>query len=172
MNQAIVITSGELLPSLQSRLTEKALTWTCVTPEDFVPDGRPVFPGTLSAEEREKLTEREIRFLDFGGGPGTLIVPGAIKAPSATIGALCLIGLGAVIGENAEIGPGCVIETGAVIGSGARIGAFTTIGTGGIVAKNLTLAPRQRVRPGECVVTDRGLRKVMANGRWIRSEKP
>lgn len=172
MNQIIVITNTEPLPSLRERLCKGQSEFTCVSPQSFIPGDDPVFPGTLSTGEREKLRDDQIPLLDLGDGPGNLIVPGAIVAPSATIESLCLIELGAVIGENVRIGPGCVIETGAVIGTGASIGAFSTIGTGAVIAKGVTLSAHQRVRTGECVVTNRGLKKVLANGRWIRSEKP
>lgn len=172
MNQVLVITSKEPLPSLKERLLEKNIRYTCLSPQSYVPGDSPVFPGTLTASEREKLMTDQISLLDLGDGPGNLIVPGAIVASSAVIESLCLVEIGAVIGENVRIGPGCVVETGAVIGTGARIGSFTTIGTGAVIARGVTLSPHQKVRPGECVVTDRGLKKVLANGRWIRSEQP
>lgn len=172
MNQVLVVTTKEPLPSLQDRLLAKNIQYTCLAPQSFVPGDGPVFPGCLTASEREKLMTEQASLLDLGDGPGNLIVPGAIVSPSAVLESLCLIEIGAVIGENVRIGPGCVIETGAVIGCGARIGAFSTIGTGAVIAKGVTLSPHQTVRPGECVVTNRGLKKVLANGRWIRSEKP
>jgi len=88
-------------------------------------------------------------------GQGTIIAPGAVVAPNASLGMYALINYNAtighdsvledmvVVGPNAAIGGGVTVESGVYIGAGAtikegiRIGKNSVVGMGAAVVKSV-----------------------------------
>ena len=86
--------------------------------------------------------------------PEQLPAPGisedAHVAPSATIGAGCIIEAGAVIGEGAEIDECCYIGPNAVIGNGVKMGRSSRVGANAnvayaIIGDNVNIYPGARI---------------------------
>jgi UDP-3-O-[3-hydroxymyristoyl] glucosamine N-acyltransferase len=82
--------------------------------------------------------------------PPAQISPAAHIAPTAKIGAGCILEPGVVVKDNAVIGAGCWIDANAVIGEGVEIGAKSRIGantsvTNAIIGSGVRLYPGVRV---------------------------
>ncbi len=91
------------------------------------------------------------------GNAATVIHPGAIISPSATIDAGVFISAGAIVNARAQIGPHAIINTGAIIEHDCIIGAGAHIAPGAVLGGNVTIEEDAliglgaRIRPGATV---------------------
>lgn len=101
-----------------------------------LPDDWAVFPASGHSEEREAQCRR-IRLHNWP--LATLI------APSATLGAGCIIGCGTLVAHQAHIGPSVHIGEGCIINSGSVVDHESIIGDFSHVSVNATVAGRCRL---------------------------
>lgn len=89
----------------------------------------------------------------FIAQPNTIIQPGSVIAPFATIGENCSIRFGSIVSHHAIIENHCLIATGATISGNARICERSVIGTGAVIRDGITVAPGCFIGAGAVVVS-------------------
>ena len=89
------------------------------------------------------------------------VAPSVRIAPSAYIGACCVVEAGAVIGDGAQIGPGCYIGRDVQIGAGSLLHANVSIYHGCVIGQ------RAIIHSGAVIGAD-GFGMAMDQGRWIK----
>ncbi len=72
-------------------------------------------------------------------GHGSLIMPGAIINPRATVGEHCIINTGAIVEHDCEIGAFSHLSPGVVLGGGVRIGENSMIGLGARIRDHVSV---------------------------------
>jgi UDP-3-O-[3-hydroxymyristoyl] glucosamine N-acyltransferase len=86
---------------------------------------------------------------------------GARVAPTACIGALCIVEAGADIGERAVLGPGSVVQR------GARVGADTQLIARVMLCHDVVLGQRCVIHPGAVIGAD-GFGFALARPAWVK----
>jgi UDP-3-O-[3-hydroxymyristoyl] glucosamine N-acyltransferase len=90
-----------------------------------------------------------------------VVAAGASIAPSASLGACCVVEDDVEIGEGAVIGPGCVVHAGARIGAGSRLTSRVTVYAGVILGR------RCLVHAGAVLGAD-GFGFAADRGSWVK----
>jgi len=112
------------------------------------------------------------RLREFGFKLATIVHPGAIVSPGATIGPASLVVAGAIVNIDAKVGEGAIVNTGAsldhdcVIGAGAHIcpgarlagdvsvGRRAWVGIGASVRQGISIGADATIGAGAAVVRD------------------
>ena len=93
----------------------------------------------------------------------TVVHPTAVVAPSARLGAGCIVSPGVVVGSHTEIGEHVILNRGVLVGHHTRVGSCVTlspaanvagcvrIGDGAYVGMGATVIDRRTVGPGALV---------------------
>ena len=128
---------------------------------DFLDDRNPVaiggtdrlealaggYDGAIVSIGNNALRRDFIRRLQAAGANvATLVHPRAYVAPSAALGAGCVVLPGAVVHTNARVGEGCIVSIGAMIDHDARVEDFSHVNAGAVVPAGARASGR--VAPG------------------------
>lgn len=84
-------------------------------------------------------------------GDGSLILPGVIVEPYATIGENSVLWSGSVIGHHSVVGNNCWISSGVVVSGHCVIGNNSFLGVGSVISNGVCLAERNIVGAGGSV---------------------
>jgi acetyltransferase-like isoleucine patch superfamily enzyme len=82
---------------------------------------------------------------------GSIIFPGVVIGPGASLGEHVLCQANSVIGANVQIGACSVVSHGVIIEPGVKIGDRVHIGSGAIIKEKLFIGNGIKVAPGEVV---------------------
>lgn len=82
----------------------------------------------------------------------TLVHPGAIIAPSASVGAGSVICAGAIVQAEASVGDHCIVNTGASVDHDCRVGDFVHIAPGARLSGGVSLGEGTWVGTGAAII--------------------
>jgi len=78
----------------------------------------------------------------------TVVHPGALVSPSATLGSGCAIMAGAIVGTEAALGEGAIVNCGAVVDHHCQVGDFGHLGVNASMAGGSVLGRRGWMQAG------------------------
>lgn len=124
--------------------------------------GFPVLgPSTLLAQHRARVDVaivaignnrvREsfhVLLREAGFTLATIVHPGALVSPSATLGSGCAIMAGAIVGTEAALGEGSIVNCGAVVDHHCQVGDFGHLGANASMAGGSALGRRAWMQAG------------------------
>jgi sugar O-acyltransferase (sialic acid O-acetyltransferase NeuD family) len=87
-------------------------------------------------------------------GPGSVLLAGAIVNARARLGRNVILNTGAIVEHDCLVGDHVHMATGARVAGGVRIGAGAHVGAGAVIRQGLTIGPAAIVAAGAVVVRD------------------
>jgi acetyltransferase EpsM len=84
-------------------------------------------------------------------GAGTVVLPGAVVNPKASIGDHCIVNSGAIVEHDVSVGSYTHLCPGSVVGGGSRIGESCFVGLGSRVRDHVSIGQGSHVAMGAIV---------------------
>jgi acetyltransferase EpsM len=117
-------------------------------------------------------------YVDHVAGLGidfaTVLHPSAVVAPSAQLGAGCIVSPGVVVGAHTEIGQHVILNRGVLVGHHTRVGSCVTVSPGANIAGCVEIGDGAYIGMGATVIDRRtvGAGALVAAGAVVVKDVP